>query len=400
MTHQPARLPSGVIKLMALNTLCFISFAIVTPVLGRLVREPFGLDNKGVALFMIAHSLAHLTLGLAVGWLSDRLGRRIPLIVVGLLGSSVTCTSLPLIGSFKILLVAHFLEGVFNTIALGSIISRAVDLAGPENRPRTMAFMSISISASFIIAPILTGTLGERSLPLMFAVAGGALALGGLWMAMELGKPESLGKSEPGLRPIIQAISHTPRLWVSLMYGFVDKFSFATLAKLTGLAVEDRHSEEAERLLGWSHVEASSAILLAFWIAFTALCMPSGRICARFGALRPLAVSSVLYGAGFAALGVVGLPGFTALMAICGGLCALKYVPSIALLGEIAPPTQRAICVGAFNVAGSLGMFIAFPIIGALSDRSYGAAYALAGTLEIAAGLLGFSILRGRTLGQ
>src|SRR5690606_28464301 len=87
------------------------------------------------------------------------------------------------------------------------------------------------------------------------------------------------------------------------------------------------------------------------------------------------------------------LIGFMILMALCGGLSAFQYVPNMAYLGEIAGPAQRATAMGAFNVAGTIGMIAGFISAGVLSDRSYSLAYSAGGILELLCACAGGGML-------
>ena len=384
LTASSSGVPPGTLKLAGLNSLCFLSFAIITPVLDKLIRGPFDLGNEGTARFMAVHGVATLIFGLLAGVLSDKLGRRVPLIVIGLIGSGITTTLIPHIGHFPSLLALRFIDGMFGAVALGLILTRALDLADEGNRNRTMGVMSIAIAGGFIMAPVLTGLLGQRSLTALFAIAGGSLILGGLWMAGDLGSAEQITRGQRGFRSSIRALTDRPRLLIPIAFAFIDKFTFGTLAHLTALAVKDLFGRETL---------ASSLILLGFWIAFSLTCIPGGRICDRFGSLRTLVAGSALYGAALITLGWTGLTGFAVVMTLAGAFCAIQYVPSIALVGEFADPARRGLSMGVWNMSGSMGIVAGMIISGKLSTFSYALAFGVAGGLEILAALAGLLAL-------
>ncbi len=394
MTASSPRIPPGTLKLAALNSLCFLSFAIITPVLDKLIREPFNLGNEGTAMFMAVHGVATLIFGVLAGALSDKIGRRVNLIVIGLIGSGLTTTLIPHIGHFPSLLALRFIDGMFGSVALGLLLTRALDMAGEANRNRTMGTMSIAIAAGFIIAPILTGLLGQRHLTALFAIAGAMLILGGFWMMADLGSAERITRSDHSLRSSIRVLSARPSLLIPIAFAFFDKFTFGTLAHLTALAVKDLFGHETR---------ASSLILLGFWIAFLLACVPVSRICDRFGSLRTLVIGSALYGAALIALGWTGLAGFAVVMILAGVFCAVQYVPSIALVGEFADPAQRGFSMGVWNMSGSIGIVVGIILSGKLSTISYALAYGVAGGLEIGVALAGLISLaafkRARPIG-
>ena len=384
MQDLESRIPPGTLKLALLNTLCFVSFAVITPVLDILIRQPFGLGSGGTARFMAVHGVAMLICGAGAGLWSDKLGRRVPLIVIGLIGSGVTTALIPHVHHFPTLLLVRFLDGCFGAFSLGLIITRALDLAGKENRNRTMGVMSIAISAGFIIAPILTGLLAHRSLPILFGLVGALLVLGGLWMIADLPQAESFTAFRGNLRQVVHTFRVRPRLALPIVFAFVDKFTFGTLAHLTALAVKDLHGKETI---------ASSLILLGFWVAFAPSCLLASRLCDRFGSLATLLAGSAIYGACLMGLGTFNFTGFFGMMTLAGGFCAIQYVPSMALVGEIADPSQRGISMGVWNTAGSIGIVAGIVVSGKLSSTSYALAYGVTGGLEIVCVLLTLAVI-------
>ena len=369
-------IPAGTFKLAVLNALCFVSFAIITPVLDPLIRQRFGLGNQATGLFMAIHGAAALAFGLVAGIISDKLGRRTPLIVLGLLGSGLTTPLIPQIPSFRVLLVVRFLDGMFGALSLGLILTRALDLAGPANRNRTMGVMSIAIAAGFLTAPILTGLIGPRSLKLLFGLVGAALMAGGFWMMSDLQRPEHIRPISGGPRAIARALYGRPRLALPVAFAFADKFTFGTLAHLTSLAVKDLYGRGAV---------ASSVAVFVFWVVFSSTSVPGSRLADRFGSVPTLIVGGALYGAALAGLGWVGFGGFLAMMALAGGFCAIQYVPSVSLVGEIADPSERGISMGVWNMAGSLGVVAGMIVSARLSASGYALAYGVAGGLMILA---------------
>lgn len=385
MNENQPELPAGIWKLTLLSGLCFVSFAIITPVLDELVRDRFGIRNNATTQFMAIHGIASWIFGIAAGVLSDRLGRRVPLIALGLVGSGVTLAAIPLIDDFTVLLVVRFCEGVFGAFALGLIMTRAIDLCGDANRSRTMGTMSIGIAGGFVSAQLMTAALAPISLSLLFALVGGALVLGGVWMMRDLGRSEDIQRLAGGGRAIFRALASNPRIALPLSFSFVDKFTFGTLAHMTSLAIKDQFG------LG---TQASALVLLGFWVAFSMFCLPGSRLNERFGSRKTLVFGSALYGICIMGLGVQSLPAFAVLMALSGAFCAIQYIPSITLVGEIAGPSLRGVSMGAWNTAGSMGVVAGLVLSGKLSEGgNYAMAYGVAGGLELAAALVAFVLL-------
>lgn len=374
-------LPRGVLELAVVNTLCFVSIAVFTPVLDVLVRERFDTDAGGTAAFMAASGVSSLVFYVVAGLWSDRIGRRLPLIVVGLIGSGITTAATPHFTHFPSLLGWRVLDGALSAMSLGLVLVRATDLAGPENRNRAMGVMSIAISAGFLIAPALASVI--ENLEVLFGLVGGALVLSGGWLARGLGAPETIVSHRPGLREAGAALAASPALLVPVAFSFVEKFTFGTMGHLTSLAVKDLHGG-GQRESAWP--------LLGFWLAFTIFCVPGARLCDRRGALPTMAAGATLYGLSLAGLGLMDFGGFVALMTVAGIFCAIQYVPSVSLVGEFAPPAHRGAAMGIWNTAGSLGIVMGMVISGKLSERSYALAYGVSGGAAFLAGATGMML--------
>lgn len=126
------------------------------------VKDFYGLDGQPLAsrLFGDYTSLVYLT-PIAGGFIADRwLGRRATLIAGGLI-MAVGHFLMAFEGAFLFALIALIVGvGLFK----GNIASQVGELYKPEDLRRAMAFQIfyIAINVSVIIAPLISGTLGEK----------------------------------------------------------------------------------------------------------------------------------------------------------------------------------------------------------------------------------------------
>ncbi len=361
-----------------LTSLVFLSMAVITPTADRLVRDAFETDNRGVMWFMISHSAPQfLLLGVVVGILSDKLRRRLPLIGLGLVGTGVATVALPWIGSFPALLAVRFLDGLFGIAALGLLMARVVDLCPEGARARGMGILMAAIPAGYLAGMGLSALLGDASLPVLFAICGSLLVVGGMFLALRPRVGESLpaagSKRTPNLRAFARDL---PRLWLPLLFGFVDKTTFGAIAMLTSPLVVDQ--------FGRKQVKWASLALVAYWVGFVVFSRASARVSKSSGLVRTVLGGSAAYGLVLIALPNFGYAFFVAAMAAAGVLTALQMVPTMALVGELSLPDRRAANMGAFNLAGSMGMVFGLALAGLLSTAgSYSVAFATVGALEI-----------------
>jgi len=381
------RVPGAVWKTSTATATLFLSMAVVSPTLDALVRQPFGEAHpKADTLFMMAHSAPQiLLLGVVVGILSDRAGRRIPTIATGLIGTGVATALLPWISSFPLLLALRFLDGLFGIAAVGLLMARVVDLSTPENRARCMAVLMGAIPVGYLAGMLLSAALGDASLRALFGAAGILVAACGVWMLPEWkrGDPEPAARHRAGLR---DSLLDFPKIWFPMFAGFVDKMTFAAIAMLTSLAVRD--------VWGRDDVLSSGLTLAAYWLAFLAFARPAARVAERFGAVATIAGGSVLYGLAFACLAMGSFAQFVALMIACGALTALQFVPIMTLVGDLSGPERRAANMGAFNLTGSVGIIVGFAVAGILyKTTSHATTYLAFGILELGCAAAGGAYL-------
>ncbi|MCI0621136.1 MAG: MFS transporter [Acidobacteria bacterium] len=208
-----------------------IGFGIVLPLL-PFYAESFGANALLVGLLSTSFSLMQLLFAPVWGRLSDQVGRR-PVILLGLLGSSVSYLTFGLAQSLPIL----FLSRVFAGIA-GANISTAqayiADSTAPEQRAKSMGLIGAAYGLGFTIGPAIGGLLSQYgyATPAFFASALALVNLGAAWWLL----PESLNRSgqprlaERGLnwQRLRKGLQH-PELGVFLILFFISTFAFANL---------------------------------------------------------------------------------------------------------------------------------------------------------------------------
>ena len=223
---EPARPPARtVVVLGMLSTFGPLSLDLYLPALPELADD---LDaSASAAQLSITACLVGLAVGqLVAGPLSDRLGRRRPLIVglVGFLLASVACALAP---SAAILVLLRFIQGLAG--AAGLVISRAIARDLYSGRALMIFFSRLILVAGLapVIAPILGGQLSRiMSWRGIFGVLAGFGAV--LLLAGWLGLKETL----PPERRIVGGFSKTLHGYNTLLH---DRF-FVGCALSSGLA--------------------------------------------------------------------------------------------------------------------------------------------------------------------
>jgi MFS family permease len=164
-------------SLAAVFSVRLLGLFMIYPVFAAYARDLAGASPYLIGEALGIYGLTQGLLQIPFGFLSDRIGRKI-MIVLGLIlfgaGSAVAAVSTSIGG----VIVGRALQGAG---AVGSVILALVaDLTSEENRTKAMAMIGITIGASFMVAlvagPILANFIGVRGIFWLMV----ALALAGI----------------------------------------------------------------------------------------------------------------------------------------------------------------------------------------------------------------------------
>ena len=224
-----------------------VGFGIVLPLL-PFYAQTFGATALLVGLLSTSFSLMQFLFAPLWGRLSDRVGRR-PIILLGLLGSSVSYLVFGLANSLLVLFLSRILAGI-----AGANISTAqayiADSTPPEGRAKGMGLIGAAYGLGFIFGPAIGGTLSQfgYGVPAFFA---SGLALCNCLAAYFL-LPESLNSQSQtftsrrglSLAGICGGLRH-PELGIFLGCFFISTFAFANLESTFALMTQRKFGLDA-----------------------------------------------------------------------------------------------------------------------------------------------------------
>lgn len=360
------------------------------PVLKGLVQERFGLSVAETTWFMAIQMVGAFIAAPLAGVLSDRLRRRVPLVVGALLLDAAAIWTLSRDLSFASLLVVRFGEGAAHITALSVLMALAADGAPPERRGRVLGLFGGGLTLGVTLGASLGGVIG-RDDPLRALHLGAILSLAAAVLAA-FALPEARQRRlAPGLRRSLASLLRDRALFVPIAFAFVDRFTVGFYTSVFPLWLRSVHEIRVDRI---------GMLLGAFLLPFAALSYPFGRLAERRSRAVLICAGSVLYGVGTASLGLVSPAWLWPVMVGLGVCSAVMFVPSMVLAADLAGQGGKGAVMGAFNAAGSLG-FIVGPLIGGAivhavgeDATGYGAAFAIAGFSEIACVALTLPALR------
>ncbi|KAL2916902.1 hypothetical protein HK105_203690 [Polyrhizophydium stewartii] len=149
-----------------------MSMTILFPFVYFMVRDFHLADDKDIGFFVgliaSSFSLAQFLTSIMWGWISDRIGRR-PVLLVGLIGNSVTIVMFGLSRSLAWAVASRALCGLLNG-NVGVAKSVLGEITDETNQARAFSLFGLMFSIGMIIGPMLGGFLAHpaETMPAVF----------------------------------------------------------------------------------------------------------------------------------------------------------------------------------------------------------------------------------------
>jgi MFS transporter, DHA1 family, multidrug resistance protein len=172
------RLPGQLRVFLGIVILTAIAAEILSPVLIKYLNDNVSSNMFLVALAFLPAAIAGATLPSRLGGLSDRFGRRPPLIIA-LLVSGLAALAVPLVQSLWPLALLWVIEAAAFAAATPAEEALVVDLAGGERQGTALGYYTAAAALGGVIGPLLGGWLYDRFAALgAFGISALLLALG------------------------------------------------------------------------------------------------------------------------------------------------------------------------------------------------------------------------------
>lgn len=336
-----------------------------------------------VAVFSVANMLGNV----GAGWILDRWGRRLPL-VIALVWAGIGVWLYGLAGSPLELMAARAFHGLGGAVVVPAIFTMAADTAAPERRSAVMGRLGAMIGIAAIIGPMYSGIARQLWGPhAVFNTVLGAMLVGA---ALAYSLPETLaservGEAAGGSGAAPSAgLAATP-FQVASAAAFVTAFYQGAVTYLLPLHMERLGFPEA----------LSGSVFSLFAIAAVIAMM----LVYRFKG-RSLIPAGFLFSAlGFAVLLWGASPGLIGLgMAVYGIGFGLVYPTLNAQVAALYGTGERGRAYGFLNAFYSFGVVVGPPTMGWLSG--FTAPTVLFGGMSIAAGIAALLLFHFRHVAQ
>jgi MFS family permease len=331
----------------------FMAVGMMVPSLPRYVKGPLGGGAVAIGLTVGAFSLASIMARPAIGFVGDRRGRRV-LMVIGPLLVAVAVAMYPLAHGVGLLLLLRIVQGAGEGSFFVGAASAITDLAPDDRRGEAVSYFSVALYLGLALGPSLAEAVLHGShfgrvwtMVSIFAVVASLLSLG-----VGETRPEEHRQLEPPRTRLFHPAALRPGAVLGLgMIGFAGFSAFVPLYAINTL-----------------HLSGSGPVYLVYAGITIAIRIFGARIPDQLGARRTAIIANAWVAAGLFVMGAwpsaVGLYVGTSVFAIGIGL---NYPALMSLAVAAAPATERAAVVGTYSAFFDVGQGIGAVILGGVA---------------------------------
>ena len=290
-----------------------LGFGIVIPLL-PIYSQAYGASGVELGLLFASFSAMQFLFAPLWGRLSDRIGRK-PVILCGLVGTSLSYVAFGLAESMTALFVARLAAGFF-----GANVSTAqayiADVTEEKDRAKGMGMIGAAFGLGFTLGPLVGGELAQVSMGMPGFFAAGLSAVAAIYGFVRLVEPERhRGDSSRrfGLQAIRRAFADGRTSTLLLLYflaifafaGFESMFIRFGLARFPAIfgVPEAIGDATMEQILAAAPIAGRTM----FFIGLMSALIQGGlirRLVPRFGEVNLIVVGPLLLGLSFFILGL------------------------------------------------------------------------------------------------
>ncbi|GLI40084.1 MFS transporter [Geobacter hydrogenophilus] len=382
---------AGKLLLLAcvISFVCFFGSYMRIPIV-PLFATSLGADTAQVGLINSAFMLMAGALSIPSGLVSDRLGRRIPLLggLILLAGSSFLLywsrTPLQMGG-------IYLLFGIGLSAFSPTLMSYVADVTPPEVLGQAYGWYTMALYGGMTLGPAAGGFLGTAlGLRPVFLVAGGLIFAMFVVALIFLPAPstdQARGAVRPAILPALTGLMHNRRLIACLVATLGTCFGFGMFVTFMPLYIRSQGMHSG-------HV---GFVFAAQALANAISRLPSGKLSDRVDDRSILVIGGLaVFALALASFGlcrsVVPLMGAAAVMGISMGVA---FTAVCALIADVVPREQRGLAMGCYNTCVYVGMMLCAAGMGALiREEGFRIGFFLNGVVGVATLLLFVTLYR------
>ena len=340
----------------------FLGTNLLIPIMA-LYASGLGASLGTVGLIISLYSITNTPANILSGWLVDRKGYRIPLLV-GLTGSAVSIFGYSLTTLPIHLALVRAIHGVGGGLISPATMSVTADHADEAKKGKAMGFYGMALAAANLVGFALSGVIVFRlGYDALFYFGAIMLAVGAMVsLRLPKSRPGSIMTTRASFGEHFQkakGLLKRKGLIVSYSSIFAQYFAFGGIVTLFPLYVKN---------LGMEAFDVGM-LLTTFTVMFIILQFPSGASSDRFGRLKPTCA-----GLGLGVVSLVILPSATtfptlaAAMALYGVAFGILFPSVSALVADNTMPEERGLGTGIFHALLTAGVAVGALVIGKVGD--------------------------------
>lgn len=297
------------------------------------------------------------------GALSDRVGRRPPL-VVSLIGGGASMVALGFVTAVPAMIVTAAATGLLYEMYRPVVSATIADVVRSDDRPRAYSLIYWAVNLGASVAPVLGALIAASSYRLLFAADGVTTAMYGvmLWVALPETRPADAARRDAARMAAGAVLGDRLFLTMCLLTFGLHVVFFQAFA---GLPIDMRaHGMSTAAFGGLMTINPVLVVLLQPW---------AGELIRDRSRLAVLSLASLLIGVGFGMNAWAGsAPAYAASIAVFT-LGEILFGPAaMSLVADLAPPSLRGRYQGTFAMAFT-GAFAAAPAVGGYIITAAGA---------------------------
>ncbi len=387
-TARRPRIPRAIWTLGFVSLFTDMGSEIVHSLLPVLLAGSLGASALTIGLIEGAAESLVLVTKVFSGYVSDALGRRKPLVLLGYGLSAVVKPLFPMAGSIAMVTTARMLDRFGKGIRGAPRDALVGDLAPPEIRGASFGLRQSMDTVGAVLGPLMAVVLlwwfaGDIQTVLWFAVIPGVIAV---LLLLKLPEPQDRARKPARLPLSREGLSRLgTAFWWLVALGTVIALARFSEAFLILRAVD--------KGLPTTFVPL---VLVVMSLVYSATAWPAGHLSDRMSRTTLLALGMLALVAADVLLALAN--GYTLLfagIALWGLHMGLTQGILASLITDVAPERYRGTAFGVFNLASGAGLLLASGVAGWLWDQ-HGAAttfWAGAGVaLAATASTLAFSV--------
>ena len=339
-----------------------LGFGIMIPLL-PFYAESLGASAFVVSLLMAVYSLAQFLFAPLWGRLSDRYGRR-PIIMIGLLGTSVSFILFGFASTLSLLFFSRLLGGILTAATLPTSQAYVADISSEKERAKKFGMLGAAFGLGFMFGPALGGLLSiyGYSVPAFFAAGLAFLNFVGAWFWLpESFKPTATEVKSYHLidfKGMWKSITHE-HIGVLVIIGALIALGFSQLQGMYALFAEQRFG------LG-----PASVGLILFVVGVVSVVVQGavvGKVVAWIGEIKTIILGTLILGVSYT---MIGLSSSTTMLYVFTGVNAAGFAlsgPSLnALISERTHKDEQGTMLGLAQSWGALARVLGPPFAGIL----------------------------------